>query len=476
VAIYTQAHESRPRSVSLIIASQAQSFDLRQLLLSLSVNFDGCLLIHFSAEANARRQMQIQIQQSTKFRSLIASKSVSLGAGQIIWLDSDKTYEVNAREQILEVERIADVGHVRLIHSLGQQFASRANFIPMVVINEKMLLKAVNEFSHLGGQIMLPKELELTAPNFASLLQHTTQATDYLDPWQLSETLQQQLARRPSGVEKKPLIQRESFERILDLLAHQHKTNFSQYRESSLIRRLEQRLKQIGESSPDNYYRRLQTDREEINKLYHELLIGTTSFFREPKAFDDLYTILSGYLATGAESLKIWSAGCSTGEEAYSIALVVDRLIGELKRPVKVIIYATDLDLRALDKARKGIYTRQALEAIPEQYYPKSIERVGKLYDLGSAVKSSILFSHHNLLTSRPLKELDLIVCRNLLIYFKANIQDSLITQFHDMLNPGGLLMLGRSESTGTSRALFVPVAQSSRIYKALSIKPLRGH
>lgn len=476
MAVYTQAHDARPRSVSLILASQEQAFDLRQLLLSLSVNFDGCLLIHFSAQGNARRQMQIQIQQLTKFRTLIAAKSVSLSAGQIIWLDPDKTYEINGSEQVCEVARSADVGLIRLINSLGQRFASRASLVPMVVKDQTPLLKAANEFGLHRGQILLPKELERTAPDFAVLLQYTTQATVYLDPWQLAEALRQQLAHPHSAATKKPLVQREIFERILDLLTHFNQANFNHYREPALITRLEQRLERIGETNLGSYYQRLQSDREELTQLYQELLIGTTSFFRQPEAYDDLYKALSSYIERGAEGLKIWSAGCSTGEEAYSIALLTDRLAREIKRPIKVTIYATDLDRRAVEKARKGLYTRKALEEIPKEYYPNKVERVGTLYDVGSAVKSSILFSHHDILSFRPLKELDLIVCRNLLIYFKPDTQDALIGQFHGMLKPGGLLMLGRSESTGTSRARFVPIAHSSRIYKALSFEPLAGY
>lgn len=473
MAIYTQVHNSRPSSVTLILATTAQSFELRQLVLALPKNFEGCLLINFKGDTDARRQLQIQIQLDTQLRSVIAAKSISLTAGQIILLDPAKRYQLNARDQLLQIDRPEGDALLHIAESLGKYFGAHTSLIPMEIGDRHQLLRAAFEIRQHRGQILLPKELERSDPAFSARLHEATQTTGFLETRELANAIQQHRSTERQAFVTKPLIERQIFERILELLNDHQQSDLRRYREPSLIKRLEHRLEQLGESCVDTYYLKLQSDRDELSRLYEDLLIGTTSFFRQPTAFDDLYEILLDYLQSGKDSLRVWSAGCSTGEETYSLAMLADRLVEQIGRPIRVSIYGTDLSRRALSRAREGLYTSKSVKDIPAYYLPKDLKRVGERYDIASSIKSSILFNRHDLLTYPTLSEFDLVVCRNLLIYFKADTQDELIKRFHSVLKPGGLLMLGRSESTGTSRSLFVAKVPSSRIYKALNFSPL---
>jgi len=220
-----------------------------------------------------------------------------------------------------------------------------------------------------------------------------------------------------------------------------------------------------------SYLRYLQKNSQELDLLFKELLIGVTSFFRDPACWEELRKKILPELIASRPSghvLRAWVPGCSTGEEAYSLAIVFKEVM-EKVRPRKKItlqIFATDLDKDAIDKARQGIYP----ENISADVSPKLMARFFKKEDTGCRVigdiREMVIFAPQSLILDPPFTKLDILTCRNLLIYLAPEMQKKLIPLFHYSLGPGGVLFLGSAETIGSFTDLFSPLNNRLRIYR----------
>lgn len=225
---------------------------------------------------------------------------------------------------------------------------------------------------------------------------------------------------------------------------------------------------QIG--NINQYVRYLQDNSHEIDLLFKELLIGVTNFFREPEAFDVLKEKIIPQLLEkrkGEEPIRVWVVGCSTGEEAYSIAMVIKESMSDLKlKNTRLQVYATDIDKEAIDFARQGTYPANiAADVSPERLQRFFIEEDGH-YRIKKEIRDGIVFAPQNVLIDPPFTKLDLLSCRNLLIYLNTETQKKLLPLFHYTLNPGGYLFLGSSETIGTFTDLFTPVDNKWKIFQ----------
>lgn len=261
----------------------------------------------------------------------------------------------------------------------------------------------------------------------------------------------------------------EVLQAIVDLL-HQHlQHDFSLYKPSTLLRRVERRMHVHQLASMDDYVLYLQHNPQELDVLFSEMLIGVTAFFRDPQVWQDLVTqVLPTLLATQRSgSVRAWVLGCSTGEEAYSLAMLLrESQDAQAPVPLAVQIYATDLNPTAIAVARKGWYSTQALADV-------SVERRERFFipqEGGFAVhpdiRAMVMFARHDVIVDPPFTQLDLLLCRNVLIYFNATLQRRLIPLFHFSLRAGGTLVLGSAETVGRSQNLFTTLVARSRIYK----------
>lgn len=247
--------------------------------------------------------------------------------------------------------------------------------------------------------------------------------------------------------------------------------DFSLYKRSTINRRIDRRIAVHQLKDFSEYVNYLRENPHEIDVLFKELLIGVTKFFRDPEAFDKLEESLLAILRKKSpdEPVRIWIAGCSTGEEAYSIAIVAIECLEKLKakNPYKIQIFATDLDPSAIDKARAGIY----LDNISGDVSLKRLERYfihqNNHYIVKKEVRERIIFAQHNIIKDSPFTKLDLLCCRNLLIYLNSELQRKLIPLFHYSLNKGGLLFLGNSETVGPFSDLFNPISTHFRIFNS---------
>ena len=259
--------------------------------------------------------------------------------------------------------------------------------------------------------------------------------------------------------------------RIAILLRARTGHDFSQYKPNTILRRIQRRLAVHQIETIEGYVAFLQQTPGEVDALFHDLLIGVTSFFRDTEAFQALEHLVIPKLLEGRPSgspVRVWSAGCSTGEEPYSVAMLLKERMEALKETFKVQVFATDIDPHAVAAARAGIYPASiAADVSPERLARFfTVEPGGGAYRIQKVIRDMLVFSEQDLIKDPPFSRLDLICCRNLLIYLGGDLQKKIIPLFHYALNPGGFLFQGTSETVGDFGDLFQVVDRKAKIYQ----------
>lgn len=269
----------------------------------------------------------------------------------------------------------------------------------------------------------------------------------------------------------------QSFRTIAALIVRKTGHDFSQYKQSTMFRRIQRRIQVTQSESLAAYIDFLRHDPEEVTLLFDDLLIGVTRFFRDPAVFETIAgEHLAGLLASRSGGhVRAWIPGCSSGEEAYTIAMLMREVMSGLDAPPSVKIFATDIDDQALDIARQGLYP----ESIAEDVSPARLERFFHKqrggYQVQKEIREMCVFSTHNVISDPPFSRLDLISCRNLLIYLETELQKKLVPLFHYALVTGGYLLLGPSENLAGHPDLFLAVDKQRRLFqrKDAVISPL---
>jgi len=260
-------------------------------------------------------------------------------------------------------------------------------------------------------------------------------------------------------------------EKVLILLRSKTGHDFSLYKKNTVNRRIERRMSIHQIVRLPSYVRYLQENPQEVELLFKELLIGVTSFFRDPAAWDELRGVaipaLLAECPTGG-TLRAWSTGCSTGEEAYSLAIVFKEALEQLKptQNFTLQIFATDLDRDAIDKARQGIYPANIAADVSPERLKRFFVQEGDDFRIRKEIREMVTFATQNVIMHPPFTKLDILICRNLLIYLTPELQKKLLPLFHYSLNPGGVLFLGSAESVSTFTDLFAPLSIKSRLFK----------
>ncbi len=278
----------------------------------------------------------------------------------------------------------------------------------------------------------------------------------------------------PSITAPEPVLEQRSksaIEKVAILLREHTGHDFSLYKKSTVYRRIERRMGIHQIDLIATYVRFLQENPRELDLLFKELLIGVTSFFRDPMVWDQLRDkVIPALIAASPEGrmLRAWVAGCSTGEEAYSLAIVFKEAYEQVNPKFGCIlqIYATDLDKDAVEKARAALYTeKDVADVSPERLSRFFVKEQNGKFRIGKEVREMVVFAPQNLIMDPPFTRLDILSCRNLLIYLEPELQKKLLPLFHHALNPRGILILGSAETTGSSAHLFTPVAAKVRIF-----------
>lgn len=267
------------------------------------------------------------------------------------------------------------------------------------------------------------------------------------------------------------------FDSLLDYLKQTRGFDFAAYKRASLIRRVTVRLQLLGLASFGDYIDYLEVHPEEFNKLFNTILINVTSFFRDEAAWEALSTqVIPRIVENKAPggTIRAWCAGAASGEEAYSLAMVLAEKIGAAQFQQRVKIYATDVDEEALNQARQAVYTEKQVETIPKELREKYFERNDERYVFRKDLRRSVIFGRHDLIQDAPISRVDILVCRNTLIYFNSETQAKVLLRFHFALNDDCILFLGKSEMLLTHSDLFVPLDLKRRIFSRARTAQIR--
>jgi two-component system CheB/CheR fusion protein len=285
---------------------------------------------------------------------------------------------------------------------------------------------------------------------------------------------EQTLDDDPNGV----VVADDVLAEIHAILRRQVGHDFSGYKPTTFRRRLARRIVVGGDEGPDDYLARLRTDAAEAAALFRDLLIGVTKFFRDPDAFDALAEGVIPKLFEGRgadETIRVWVPACSTGEEVYSIAILLLEHRATLPAPPRVQIFATDIDERSLTVARIGRYPRAYLDAVSPERIARHFLTEGESVVIGKAVRDLCTFAPHSVLRDPPFSRLDLVSCRNLLIYLGLDAQERTLPMLHYALRPGGYLFIGMAENVTRFEDLFATVDRWHRIFQATdTVRPVR--
>ncbi len=260
----------------------------------------------------------------------------------------------------------------------------------------------------------------------------------------------------------------EPLQRIFSLLRSHTRHDFSRYKHNTILRRIERRMAVHQLETIEAYVRLLQQDGAEVGILFRELLIGVTNFFRDPEAFASLQERVIPALFAGkrnGDAVRVWAPGCSTGEEAYSIAMLIQEQLSQTKADIRAQIFATDIDPEAIDQARAAVYPNGIAADISPERLARFFTEENGAYRVKKVIRDMVVFAEQNVADDPPFSRMDLISCRNLLIYMNGDLQRRVLPLFHYALNPMGYLFLGTSESVGEFADLFAPVDRKWKIF-----------
>jgi len=259
------------------------------------------------------------------------------------------------------------------------------------------------------------------------------------------------------------------FEMLLESVREARGFDFTGYKRSSLSRRVDRRMSQLGVSDYSEYQDYLELHGEEFTALFNTILINVTSFFRDPETWDFLRTdVLPPLLAAkrAHEPVRVWSAGCSSGQEAYTLAMLLAELMGVDEFRDRVKIYATDLDEEGLDQARHAAYDEREVGGIPADLLERYFERQGQTFTFRKDLRRSVIFGRNDLVQDAPISRVDLLVCRNTLMYLTAETQSRILARFHFALGATGALFLGKAEMLLSHGGLFTPIDLKRRVFR----------
>ena len=296
----------------------------------------------------------------------------------------------------------------------------------------------------------------------------TGRADLVLDPEGLAAALERTL-RSPLLAAEPPVGQQTLVDRILALLREHQGHDLTGYKSSTIVRRLHKRMLLAGESDLGAYVRTLEHNPGERSRLFKDLLIGVTSFYRDPEFFAVLRDKAVPALVRDRDRLhplRVWVAGCSTGEEAYSVAMLLDDALASRKPRLEFKVYATDIDKDAVEVARKGLYAQRQAASLPADLAQRYFRRSGNKLAVLPRLRETIVFATHDMLQDPPFLHMDLVLCRNVLIYMTPAVQERVFSILAYSLNPGGYLALGPAEAMANHSARFEAVDKKWRVFK----------
>jgi two-component system CheB/CheR fusion protein len=328
--------------------------------------------------------------------------------------------------------------------------------------------RGIQEISKAGGVVFCesPDTAQFNGMPLSAM--HTGKVDRVLAPEEIADAIASldRATGKPSAASDADM---QGVDAILQLLRDEFAIDFSHYKAGTVTRRIERRLGFNQAIDIDMYVEQLRSDPRELSSLYEDLLIGVTRFFRDTEAFETLERRIIPDLIDRTDpdqQIRVWVPGCATGQEAYSIAILLHEQLRARRRPARIQILATDVHKASLEIASAGLYTYEQVAGVSEARLQQFFAPKSGGYQISPLLRESIVFAPHNLIRDAPFTKMDLITCRNLLIYLQPHAQKTVLTLFHFALKPGGVLFLGSSESPGGLLDEFDTVDEHAKIYR----------
>jgi len=328
-----------------------------------------------------------------------------------------------------------------------------------------------------GGMVMVQEEKQAKYDGMPRSAIDTG-LVDYVLPvekmgQELLKYLQHPYIEAPEKATITPQQFQNYIQKIFMLIRSQTGHDFSHYKQNTIRRRIERRLAVHQIANVADYIRYLQQTPVEVDALFKDLLITVTNFFRDPEAFDilknkGLLSLLEKVPANSA--FRVWVPGCATGEEAYSIAMLLVDAMTKMKKHINIQIFATDIDEEAIETARQALYPESIAADVSAEQLQRFFIKEGNLYRIKKEIREMVIFAMQNLIKDPPFSKLNLVSCRNVLIYMEQVLQKKIVPLFHYTLIPDGILFLGSSESIGEFTDLFSPLDTKWKIFKRRSV------
>ncbi|MEQ9440898.1 MAG: chemotaxis protein CheB, partial [Cyclobacteriaceae bacterium] len=272
-----------------------------------------------------------------------------------------------------------------------------------------------------------------------------------------------------SEVKKLPSSEKDYLNEILLLVANETRINFALYKEATILRRMQKRMHITHVDTLKNYHEILTDNAAEIKQLSNEFLIGVSSFFRDKYPWDVFRDkVLPEIIAQkeSGDTIRIWVAGCATGEEAYTIGMLIDDYLAKHELNLSYKIFGSDVDQRSIYTAGMGVYNSAMTDAIPPEFLTSYFDKKGITYKVKKSFRDCFVFAAQNIISDPPFIKMDVVACRNVLIYLNNDVQQKVLSNFHFSLNSGGYLILGKSENIGSLGVFFTPIGDKTNIFQ----------
>ncbi len=460
--------QSTVQDLVVVGASAGGVEALSTLVSTLPLDFPAPIVLAQHLDSNRPSTLDHILQQRTSLPIIVVSKSVKLEAGTIYVVPSNRHILISDHQVELQEDRgrRPRPSIDALLSSAAEMYGDRLIAVILTGSGSDGAAGAV-DVKNAGGTIIVQDPHTARYPSMPLALPPTI-----IDFEIKIEHIGALLYDLLSGVKSVQSEERtdDILQNILKLVNQQVNIDFRQYKISTILRRLSRRIAVTHTHTLPNYADYLRNNSGEVSELAKAFLINVTQFFRDSDAFayikDDILPKIIAKARTRDKVLRLWTAGCATGEEPYSLAMLIATLLGPELPEWSIRIFATDLDDAAIVFARRGIYSENLLNSIPEEYRERFFEHVDQGYRISKILRQMVIFGQQDLGRGAPFPRIDMVLCRNVLIYFTSQLQDTVLNQFAFSLAPDGYLFLGKAETVRPTQTYFELVNKQWKVYR----------
>jgi len=465
----------RPPPYIVVLGASAGGLSpLQTIVKDLDSDLNVAFIVVQHLAPNAVTVMDTILQREASMKVLRAAADLTLNAGEIYVIPPGENLEVKNGKFLLSKQKRIDQSPQFTIDiclsSVSREYGDRSIAVVMSGTGSDGS-RGAREIHEAGG-IVLVQSLETA--EFDGMPRSTIDTGivhHVLAPSEISDFINTISIKSINDSRAQSPAQRTIYiSKVVSLLCD-NDIDFTHYKDETLYRRIERRRVLLNVPTTERFIELLKSSETERDDLREDILITVTGFFRDSKAWDilsqSIYPIMVSAMSSG-ETFRVWVAACSTGEEAYSVAILLDELIEKLDKPLNYKIYATDIERSALERAGDGFYSEKSLSHISETRRQRYFDRRGDSYVVSSKLRDNVIFATHNFIKNAPFSQMHLVTCRNVLIYMQPQLQQLAIKMLHFSLKVNGILFLGPSETLGNLQSEFYPVQREWNQYKKL--------